>query len=344
MNHFSTSRILGLLAIGLFLLSFVPACSNDNSDAQDDRAQSLLVYSGRGEDLVQPLMEDLDEQTDFNIEVRYAPSTELAAQLRTEGEDTPADVFYAQDAGSLGAVAEAGLFATLPDDILNLVEPRFRSSTGAWVGVTGRARVINYNTNNVSEDELPSSIWDLTNDKWEGRVGWAPQNSSFQSFVTALRHVEGEDRARQWLEEMMDNNVQSYGDNTPIVKALNRGEIDIGLVNNYYLHQLREENENFSVGEHYTDGDAGSMINVSGIGRLAPSNKEEIAHEFIRLLLEQEAQQYFASETYEYPLIPGVEPPAGQRPLSEIETPDINLGNLTDKEQTTELLRDVGAM
>src|SRR5688572_8611194 len=147
---------------------------------------SLVVYSGRSEELVRPIIERFAEETGVDVRVQYAGTAELAATLLEEGSNTPADVFFAQDAGALGAVAREGMFATLPDDILELVEPRFRSPDGLWIGISGRARVVVYNRETVSEEDIPESILDFTDPQWEGRLGWAPTNASLQSIVTAL--------------------------------------------------------------------------------------------------------------------------------------------------------------
>ena len=236
--------------------------------------ETITVYSGRSRDLVQPVLEDIEADPDINLEVRYGGSSELATTIVEEGAASPADIFYSQDAGALGALEAEGLLRELPTELLEIVDERFRSPAGHWVGITGRARVLNYNKDRVDEAELPDSIWELTEPQWAGEVGWAPQNASFQAFVTAMRQIEGEEKTRQWLEDMQDNNVRTYSANTPIVEALGRGEVKIGLVNNYYLYRFREEDPDFPVEDHYPQADAGSMINVSGAGIVVASEKQ----------------------------------------------------------------------
>jgi iron(III) transport system substrate-binding protein len=307
-------------------------------------AQALTIYSGRGEALIGPLIEQAEQELGIEIEVRYGDTAELAATILEEGNNSPADLFFGQDAGALGALAQEGRTADIPEDLLSQVDERFRSPEGQWIGISGRSRVINYNTDLVEPSELPDSIWELTEPQWRGRVGWAPTNGSFQSFVTALRLVEGDDRALEWLEGMRDNDVVVYNNNTAIVEALGRGEIELGLVNNYYLYRFLAEDPDFPVAQHYTRGDAGSMVNVAGVAVINTTDQQEDAEAFIRYLLTPEGQEFFAQETKEYPLVVGIEPPENQLTLDEINPPRIDLSNLADLEGTLEMLEQVGVL
>ena len=309
-------------------------------------AQTLTVYSGRNEAFIEPVVERFEAETGMDVEVRYGETAELVATILEEGPNTPADVFLAQDAGALGALADAGFFQPLPQNISEEVEPRFRSPEGLWVGVTGRARVLVYNTENVTEDELPNSVFELTDPRWQGRVGWAPTNGSFQSFVTAMRVLEGEERTREWLEGMIANGVQEYPNNSSQVEAAARGEIDLGLVNHYYLYRfLEEQGEDFTARNHHlTDADIGSLVNVAGAGVLASSDNTDAANALVAFLLSPEAQTHFAEEVFEYPLVTGTETSLSLPPLSELQTPDLNLSDLDDLEGTLRLLQEVGAL
>lgn len=315
------------------------------TDATPESAGSLVVYSGRSESLIGPLMEQFTEDTGVGVDVRYGDTAELAATILEEGANSPADVFFAQDAGALGAISSAGLFAPLSEDILERVEPRFRSSNGDWVGVSGRARVIVYNTDAIDAGAVPGSVTELTDPQWQGRVGWAPTNGSFQAFVTALRVALGEDAAREWIEGMIANNTQVYENNTAIVRAVASGEVDLGLVNHYYLYRLQAEGEAQNAANFFpTEGDIGALINVAGIGILNSSDQQDLAEQLAYYLLSEPAQQYFVDETFEYPLAAGLEANPDLPPLSEIETPEIDLNDLEDLEGTLQLLQEVGAL
>lgn len=347
---FSTKRLtLGVAALVLTLLA---GCAGSpvlvtNQQSDDTATKPLVVYSGRNENLVGPLIEQYKQATGQDVQVRYGDTAEMAATILEEGANSPADVFYGQDAGALGALAREGRLTALPADILNRVDSRFRSEQGQWVGSSGRARVLVYNSDEVSEADLPADIWELTEEQWRGKIGWAPTNGSFQAFVTALRHLEGEARASEWLTAMIANDVKVYPNNDSIVAAVGSGELQAGLVNHYYLLQFKaEKGQDFPAQNYFFPaGGAGNLVNVAGAGVVNTSDNKAAAKQFVAFLLSDEAQNYFASTTDEYPLA-GTDIPLNPavKPLSEINTPELDLSNLDDLQGTLALLQEVGAL
>ncbi|GAB4444086.1 MAG: iron ABC transporter substrate-binding protein [Chloroflexi bacterium OHK40] len=308
--------------------------------------QKLVVYSGRSESLVAPLFEQFTATTGIQVEARYGDTAELAATILEEGANSPADLFFAQDAGALGALSAAGLLAQLPQATLDAVEPRFRSSQDNWVGISGRARVVVYNTEQLQESDLPTSITGFVAPEWKGRMGWAPTNGSFQAFVTAMRQQLGEEATREWIEGMLANETKTYERNTAIVQAVAAGEIAVGFVNHYYLYQLQKESgDSLPVANYYPgQGDVGALVNIAGVGVLTSAANPQAAQELIDYLLSAEGQTYFAEQTFEYPLAAGVPADPRLRPLDEIETPALDLNTLSDLQGTLKLLQDVGAL
>jgi iron(III) transport system substrate-binding protein len=307
---------------------------------------ALVVYSGRSEELVGPLFEQFEEESGIEVQVRYGDTAELAATVLEEGENSPADLFFAQDPGALGALTDEGRFRPLAQDVLDRVPERFRSPEGVWVGTSGRTRVVAYNTEELSEGDLPDSIFGFTDPRWEGRIGWAPTNGSFQAFVTALRVLEGEERARAWLEGIQANDPFVYPDNASALEGVASGEVKVAFVNHYYLYQaLEEQGEDFPARNHYLkNGDPGALVLAAGAGILDTAQNPEAAQSFLEFALSEEAQRYFADETYEYPLVDGVEPAKDIVPLSEIESPNVDLSNLDDLQGTLELLQETGVL
>jgi iron(III) transport system substrate-binding protein len=307
---------------------------------------SLVIYSGRSEELVGPIFEQFAERSGVDVQVRYGDTAELAATIIEEGENSPADLFFAQDPGALGALDDEGRLTGLSDEVLDRVPARFRADDGDWVGTSGRARVVAYNTEELGEGDLPDSIFAFTNSEWEGRIGWAPTNGSFQAFVTALRVLEGEDRAREWLEGVQANDPMVYPDNLTAVEGVASGEVDVAFVNHYYLFQvIEEQGEGLPVRNYYLkDGDPGALVLAAGAGILDSAENPGAAEEFLEFALSEEAQQYFADETYEYPLIEGVEINEELPPLSEIQSPKVDLSNLDDLGGTLELLQETGVL
>ena len=304
----------------------------------------LVIYSGRSESLVAPIIEQFAKASGIDVSVKYGSTSEIAATILEEGENSPADIFFAQDPGGLAAVED--MFATLPGDVLDRVPANFRSPNGKWIGLSGRARVIVYNTERVSPDDLPSDLRGFTDPKWRGRIGWPPTNGSFQTMVTAMRVMWGEDETRAWLEGIQANEPILYAKNTPTVQAVAAGEVDVGFVNHYYLYRfLAEEGEDFAArNAHLSGGGPGSIILVAGAGVLDGAENSENAIKFIEFMLSTVAQQYFAGSTHEYPLIEGVNVNRLLTPLEEINAPQIDMADLGDLEGTLDLLRDTGIL
>ena len=317
------------------------------AEPTEEEDRTLTVYSGRSQSLVHPLLEAFGESTGVDIRVKYASSASTAATLLEEGDNTPADVVFLQDPGSLGSLAAAGMLAELPRATLDKVDSRLRDPNGRWIGTSGRARTIIYNTETINpETDLPASILDYTGEEWKGRVGWAPRNGSFQSFVTALRLQLGEDGAREWLEGMKDNDAQEYPNNVSIVQAAANGEVDVGFVNHYYLERFLEEHgPEFKARNHFIgNGDPGALVLVAGTGILKASENRSTAEEFVEFLLSEPAQEYFTTEVKEYPVVAGVEPEGDLPPIDSLDPPDVDLGSLSDLEGTIDLLREVGVL
>ncbi|HIN72030.1 MAG TPA: extracellular solute-binding protein, partial [Dehalococcoidia bacterium] len=269
-----------LFVIVLALVTLLACGSGDAGDGQVS-AGSLVIYSGRSESLVGPIITQFAEASGIDVRVKYGGTAELAATIREEGNNTPADVFFAQDPGGLGAVAS--MLSPLPPDIISAVPDWARAANSAdWVGISGRARVVVYNRNAISESDLPSDLQDLTDPRWKGRIGWAPANASFQTMVTAMRSTWGEDETRKFLTGLKSNDPQEYPKNTPIVAATAAGEIDVGLVNHYYLHRfIQEDGEDFAARNHFLrDNGPGSLIMVSGAGILNEADNRDNAEKF----------------------------------------------------------------
>jgi len=332
-----SGTLVFLTFLGLLLLPSLLAACGGGSDA-------LTIYSGRSMSLVGPIIQQFEESTGVDVRVTYAGTPLLAATLLEEKDRTPADVFLAQDPGGLGAVAH--MLSPLPEDILALVPEWARSPQGQWIGLSGRARTVVYNTETLTEAGLPDDIFEFVDPIWKGRIGWAPANASFQTMVTAMRAVWGEAKTRQWLEGIQANDPKVYPKNTPIVAAAAAGEIDVGFVNHYYLHRfLAEAGDSFPARNyHLRSGGPGSIIMVAGAGVLESSQNRETAQNFVRFMLSPVAQQYFADQAFEYPLVAEIEAQRALLPLSELRRPDIAPRELVDLAGTQALLRGTGIL
>jgi iron(III) transport system substrate-binding protein len=333
-------RIASSLVLAIALL--LSGCSS--STEQEGSPTELTIYSGRSEEFIAPFFAEWEKKSGIALKIRYADSAELAAQIREEGSNSPADVFLAQDAGSLGAVSLAGLFTTLGDDVGTEIQPQYIAADRSWVGVTGRARVFAYNPQLLTD--LPRSITDLANPIYKSKLGIAPTNASFQAFVTALINAKGEDFTQRWLESLVKNDVQIFAKNSAIVEAIDSGKISIGLVNHYYTWEVAQGLGRAINAENgfFSSGDLGNMVNVSGAGILKTSKKYAAAEDLINYLTSQVVQSKFVAETHEYSLIADQISPAGLPSLSQIGAPSVDLESLADIQKTQELLIKVGLL
>lgn len=311
-----------------------------------DSSYALTVYSGRSEELVAPLIEQFELESGIQVSVRYGDSAELAATILEEGDRSPASVFLAQDPASLGSIALAGLFAELPSDTLSMVPERFSDPGGRWVGVSGRARTVVYDTNLVSPPDLPANEDGFVDPRWKGQVGIAPTNGSFLAFVAAKILLDGETATLAWLEGVEANEAPTYPRNSTIVDAVADGQVETGLVNHYYvLRSLAEDPDAPAANYFFPEASAGSLIMPSGAGILEAGDAPDPAATFVEFLLSVEAQEYFAQETFEYPLVPGVEPFGDLPPLDSIPTPDIDLSDLAPMlDLATDLVAEAGLL
>ena len=331
-------KLFGFVLVALALAG----CGGGDDGASDQ----LTVYSGREEEIVKPLFERFEQQTGIKVEVRYADSAELAATIAEEGGNSPADVFFAQDPGSLGSVDSR--LAKLPDKVLNRVDARFRDDEGRWVGTSGRARVVAYNTDELTPAQVPDSVFGLTDPKWKGKIGIAPTNASFQAFVTAMRLGVGEERTRRWLQDVKANDPKFYEKNLPAVEAVASGEIELALVNHYYLYLVKEEQPDAPVANKYLPGrDPGALVSVAGAGVLESANHPDAAERFVEFLLADEQQRFYTDEAEEaeIPLVAGIAPREGVPTLAELagRGPDVDLSALgSELAKTLELLNETG--
>ena len=314
--------------------------------APEPESNKLVIYSGRSEKLVGPVIEQFSLTSGIDIKVKYGKTAEIAATIMEEGSNSPADVFFAQDPGGLGVIEANNMFIVLPDTITGLVPDNKRSESNKWVGITGRARTLVHNTG-IDKTDLPNDLWELVNDsRWKGRIGYAPTNGSFQSMVSGMRAEWGEERTEEWLKALLAQDPQIYPKNTPQVAAAAAGEIDIGLVNHYYLHRfLADQGDTFKARNHHLPGGGpGSIVLVAGAGVLKTASNQDNAFLFLNYLLSQVGQQYFAAQTYEYPLVEGVNTPRILTPLEEINSPQISYTQMNDLQGTIDLLTKVGAL
>ncbi len=280
--------------------------SAPKADQQNKSPKVLTVYSGRSALLVEPLLQAFAKKKGIELKLRFDKSTEkLANRLVMEGAESPADLFFAQAVGYLTLLGEKGLIKPLDQTILDQVPAQNRSASGHWVGTSGRLRVMVYSPERVKV--LPKSLSELADPQFKGRVGWAPGNASLHAHIAALRQHWGQEKTTAWLKAMKANEPVVYPKNSPQVRAVSSGEIDIGWVNHYYLHKLRAQDPKLKAANaNFAAGDAGNLVMLAGVGIPKSSKNKELAKQLIAFLLSDEGQNYFVQKAYEYPAREGI--------------------------------------
>jgi iron(III) transport system substrate-binding protein len=336
---FRKLTLLAAFAAVALIALLSSACSKGDSE-------TLTIYAGRSQDLVNPLLEQFSKDTGIKIRVRYGDGTDLALGILEEGKNTPADIYYGQDVGALGALKDADRLLEIDEATLSKVDPAFRSRDGVWVGTSGRARVIVYNTDDIDPKTLPSTILDYTKPEWKNRVGIVPRSDGFPEFVTALRFTRGEAFAKQWLTDLNNNKVRTFPNNIAALQAVANDEIDVAFLNHYYLYRfLAERGEGYKARNYYfTNGDIGGVFLVAGVAIINTTKHEEAAQKFVDYILSEYAQSYFAKNDHEYPLVKGVAKDSELPDLSSIEPPEIDLSDLNDLKGSLDLMREAGIL
>ncbi len=313
--------------------------------AQKKAGGTITVYSGRNEALIKPLLDQFSAETGITVEARYGDSGALASQMLTEADATPADVFVSQDAGALGALAKEQLFTKLPRKTVDAVPAEYRADDGSWVGTSGRVRVLVYNPKLLPEP--PTTIDEVVDPEYKGQIGYAPTNASWQSFVTALRVLRGEVKAEKWLRAFKANEPKAYANNGAVRDAVNAGQLQLGLVNHYYLWQKIAVDGEAAVtakNQYMAPGDPGGLVNVAGVAIMKPTDNKKAAQALVDYLLSEQGQKYFADSTYEYPLVAGVPTSVKLPKLATLEPPAMDLSDLDTLAATQELLVKTGLL
>lgn len=340
-------RLPTLLAfMGLTSLLAVACGSDERNDGDDNdnlAGSTITIYSGRSEAMVGELFSRFEQETGIKINAVYDRTPTLASRLERERAQTPADVYFAQDPGYLGALANAGMLAELPPELLAPVDERMRDAEGRWVGTSARLRVLTYNPDLIREQDLPKSLAEMVAPRFRS-MSWAPRNGSLHAHLSALRHIWGDDETREFLEKLRDKEGVSRQDsNRPQVAAVGNGDVAFAWVNHYYLHALggeqriRARNYSFPA-----TNDAGNIMMVAGAGILETSRNKAAARKFIEFLLSEQAQEFFAQENFEYPTRKGVPTHPDVRPLDEISLAEVPQAALADVRPTVRMLQDLG--
>lgn len=314
-----------------------------------DLSGSFNLYIGGGEGgIYSTFINELEEiYPDFSVFSSFASSSSLAQTVvsEVEADAAQADLFWSIDASSLAFVAENDAYESFSSDTVADVPASFRGEDDAWTGIAGRARSVPYNTNQLSEDDIPNKVADFPDTSaLQGTMGWAPTYGAFKSFVTAMRLERGADATQGWLESMAENGTEEFGNEFLVSSRVADGELDAGFANHYYAMRVKNQRPDAPIDLAFTEGDAGALVDVAGALKVKGTGKEDLLENFVRHMLSAEAQEFFATVSFAYPMIPEVEPVGELPTIDELSPPDIDLADLADLEPTLQLMEDAGVL
>lgn len=340
-------KILAACSISL-LATVLAGCSlpgeQKASAGEKTAPSSLVAYSGRKEPLIKPVLDAFEKETGIKVTLRSGGASELANAIIEEQKSPGADVFIANDAGTLEMLRLKGLLQPNASPALDAVPADLKSADGSWIGVSARSRVIMYNSNLVKESDFPGSIKDLADPRWKKQVAIASSsNESVIGHITSLRLVQGDGETEKFIRGLMANQVQSLKGHTEVRKAVGSGEFKMGIVNHYYYHL--EKKDGSPVGVIYPDQGEGQMgvpVNVAGAAIVKGAKNSHSARRFVDYLVKPETQELFARLNFEIPVVDGV--PAGEaRKLKDFKRSQVRLEQLgSELNKTINLIEKVG--
>jgi iron(III) transport system substrate-binding protein len=308
---------------------------------------ALTIYNGQHEQTTIALVKAFERASGLKVAVRSGDEATLTSQLEQEGSSSPADVFYTENTPPLEALRGHGQLASVAPATLGAVPTRYSSAQGRWVGVSARVSVLVYNTSQLAPAQLPGSILELAKPRWKGKLAFAPSESDFQPLVSSVAKLDGTAAAEAWLKGLQAN-ARDLPDNETVTAQINAGQSALGPINHYYWYRLRREDGVSAVHSalhFYNPRDPGYLLNVSGAAVLRSSSHKAAAQKFLAFLVSPAGQRVLArSDSYEYPLRPGVAAPAGLRPLDQLQPAGLTPAELGDGSAALALEQKVGVL
>ncbi|GKV89581.1 iron ABC transporter substrate-binding protein [Pectobacterium carotovorum] len=326
-----------LFASGLALSASATAAEND---------EGIVIYNAQHENLVKSWVDGFTKETGIKVTLRNGSDTELGNQLVQEGKSSPADVFLTENSPSMVLVDNADLFAPLDNATLAQVPSDYRPSHGRWIGIAARSTVFVYNPTKFTDAQLPKSLADLAKPEWKGRWAASPSGADFQAIVSAYLELKGEKATQEWLKGMKEN-FTAYKGNSTVMKAVNAGQIDSGVIYHYYrfVDQAKTgENSNNTKLYYFKHKDPGAFVSISGGGVLASSKHAEEAQAFIQWITGKSGQEVLrTNNAFEYAV--GVNAASNDKlvPLKDLDAPKVDAAKLNSK-KVVDLMTQAGLL
>jgi iron(III) transport system substrate-binding protein len=341
------SKTLAALSLLILLAAATALTACGGTSSSSDSASTITLYNGQHEQTTARLVAGFEKQTGIKVKVRSDDEDVLGNQILQEGSSSPADVFYTENTPVLEDLQEKGLLAPIAASTLAAVPAKYSSPQGDWVGVSARVSVLVYNTSQIKPSELPSSILELAQPQWKGKVGFAPSETDFQPLVTAITKLDGVAAAEKWLKGLQANSMV-YPDNETVVAQVNNGESTVGIINHYYWYRLRDEvgaSGMHSALHYYAPHDPGYLLNVSGAAVLKSSSKQAAAQKFVAFIVSKAGQEILAhSHSYEYPIGSGVLTAQPLKSFDQLQLAPVTIADLGNGHAPLELEQKLGLL
>jgi iron(III) transport system substrate-binding protein len=341
------------VAAGLALAVCMGLVACDSSGPDSSSARSITLYSGQHEQTTDGLVTAFEKQTGITVNVRNDDEDTLADLIAVQGSHSPADVLYTENSPALEFLQEKGLLAQVDGSTLARIPAEYSSPAGDWVGVSARVSVIIYNPLLIARSQLPTSVMQLADPKYQGKFAFAAGETDFQPIVTSVIRTYGHAAALSWLQGIKANAASHIvPDNETIADEVNRGQVAFGVINQYYWYRLEAEigaSAMHSQITYFAPHDPGYVINVSGAAVLKSSKHQAAAQKFLAFLVSQQGQDIIAraagdEQSYEYPLAPGVTTSAPETPFDRLQPNPITIADLGDGSAAIALLRQAGLL
>jgi iron(III) transport system substrate-binding protein len=340
------------VVLALAVCGVLGGCSS-SSGSDPSSAQSITLYSGQHEQTVNGLVTAFEKQTGITVNVRNDDEDTLANLISLQGSHSPADVFYTENSPALEFLQEKGLLAPVQASTLARTPAKYNSAAGDWVAVSARVSVLIYNPSLIAKSQLPTSVMQLADPKYQGKLAFAAGETDFQPIVTSVVKTYGQAAALSWLNGMKSNAASHLvPDNETLVNDVNRGQVAFGLINEYYWYRLRAEigaSAMHSQLAYFAPRDPGYVIDVSGAAVLKSSKHQAAAQKFVAFLVSQQGQDIIAraqgnEQSYEYPLGDGVTTSAPETPFNQLQPNPITIADLGDGSAAIALLQKAGLL
>ena len=341
--------IVIVTSVAAIVVVVIVVATSAGSSKKSASGVTLTLYSGQHPETVAALATAFTKLTGINVSVRSADEGVLAAQIIQEGSHSPADVFMTENSPPLEALQQRGLLAQVDASTLAMTSAAYSSPRKDWEGVSARVSTMVYNTNDLKSSQLPRSVLELANPKWNGKLALAPGETDFQPIVTAVAARYGQARAVTWLKGIRANaGNHIYPDNEALVAQVNSGQVALGVINHYYWFRLRDEvgaSNIHSAEKFFAPRDPGYVLDVAGAGLLASSSHKPQAQKFLAFIVSRAGQEIIAhDESYEYPLGSGVVTAKPLVPFSTLKPNPITVAQLGDGALAISLLREASLL